>query len=139
MVNLMESYRMGLEQYGIGVSVVCPANIKSNIAEASRLRPANFANSGYVENDESVASLHSIHQHGMEPDELAAHMMRGIIDNQLYIIPYPDARDGLQARFDQILEAVPPLESDPEGARLRTEALMNWASGRASVFIGEKD
>src|SRR6185503_3405756 len=38
-INLMEGYRMSLEKYGIGVSVVCPANIKSNIAEATRIRP----------------------------------------------------------------------------------------------------
>lgn len=133
-INLMESYRLGLEKHGIGVSVLCPANIRSNIAEASRLRPAQFARSGYVENAESIASLHSIHQHGMDPVELAEHVRRAIVANQLYVIPYPEARDGLRQHFDRIVEAVPPLESDPEGARLRTEALMNWAAGGAKVF-----
>lgn len=134
-INLMESYRQGLEKHQIGVSVLCPANIKSNIAEASRLRPAQFGQSGYVENDDSIASLHSIHQHGMDPVELAEHVKRGIEANQLYIIPYPEAKDGLRAHFDAIVDSVLPLEADPEGARLRTEALQNWAADRAKVFM----
>lgn len=134
-INLMESYRQGLEKHGIGVSILCPANIKSNIAEASRLRPAQFGQSGYVENEDSIASLHSIHQHGMDPVELAEHVKRAIEANQLYVIPYPEAKDGLRAHFDQIVDSVLPLEADPEGARLRTEALQNWAADRAKVFM----
>lgn len=134
-INLMESYRQGLEKHQIGVSVLCPANIKSNIAEASRLRPAQFGQSGYVENEDSIASLHSIHQHGMDPVELAQHVKRAIEANQLYVIPYPEAKDGLRAHFDAIVDSVLPLEADPEGARLRTEALQNWAADRAKVFM----
>lgn len=134
-INLMESYRQGLEKHQIGVSVLCPANIKSNIAEASRLRPAQFGQSGYVENEDSIASLHSIHQHGMDPVELAQHVKRAIEANKLYVIPYPEAKDGLRAHFDQIVDSVLPLEADPEGARLRTEALQNWAADRAKVFM----
>jgi NAD(P)-dependent dehydrogenase (short-subunit alcohol dehydrogenase family) len=133
-VNLMESYRLSLEKYGIGVSVVCPANIKSNIAEASKLRPAQYGHSGYVENADSIASLHSIHIHGMEPVELAEHVRRGIEDNQLYIIPYPEAKEGLKKHFDTIVESVLPMEADPEGARKRVEALQRWAADRARVF-----
>lgn len=138
-INLMESYRQGLEKHGIDVSVLCPANIKSNIAEASRLRPAQFGQSGYVENEDSIASLHSIHQHGMDPVELAEHVKRAIEANQLYVIPYPEAKDGLRAHFDQIVESVLPLEADPEGARLRTEALQNWAADRARVFMERQE
>jgi NAD(P)-dependent dehydrogenase (short-subunit alcohol dehydrogenase family) len=134
-INLMESYRQGLEKHQIGVSVLCPANIKSNIAEASKLRPAQFGQSGYVENEDSIASLHSIHIHGMEPVELAEHVKAGIIANQLYIIPYPEAKDGLRQHFDLIVDSVLPLEADPEGARRRTEALNNWAADRAKVFM----
>ncbi|HQS68024.1 MAG: dehydrogenase [Novosphingobium sp. 28-62-57] len=134
-VNLMEGYRMGLEKYQIGVSVLCPANIKSNIAEASKLRPAQFGQSGYVENEDSIASLHSIHQHGMDPVELAQHVKAAIEANQLYVIPYPEMKDALRAHFDAIVDSVLPLEADPEGARLRTEALQNWAADRARVFM----
>ena len=134
-INLMESYHQSLAKHGIGVSVLCPANIKSNIAEATRIRPQRFSDTGYVETEEAIASLHSIYQHGMEPVELAGHVKRAIEEGQLYVIPYPEAKDMLQKHFQQIVDAVLPMEADPEGARKRTEALQNWAADRARVFI----
>lgn len=133
-VNLMEGYRQGLEKHNIGVSVVCPANIKSNIAEATLTRSAQYGETGYVEGAEAIASLHSIYQHGMEPEVLAAHVMQGIRDNALYIIPYPEVKEMIAAHFAQIVDAIPALETDPEGAEKRTAALMEWAQGGARVF-----
>jgi short-subunit dehydrogenase len=135
----MESYRMGLEQHNIGVSVVCPANIKTNIAEATRIRPQKYANTGYVETQEAIDSLHSIYQHGMEPEELAGHIKKGIEDNALYIIPYPESRGAVEARFNAILDSIPPIETDPEGAKKRTEALAEWAADRGRIFASGKD
>jgi NAD(P)-dependent dehydrogenase (short-subunit alcohol dehydrogenase family) len=138
-INLMESYRMSLAKHDIGVSVLCPANIKSNIAEAVRTRSDKYGPSGYVANEESIASLRSIYQHGMEPLELAGHVKRAIEANQLYIIPYPEAKELLRQRFDAIVEAVPPMETDPEGAKKRVAALQEWASGGAKVFMPSDD
>jgi len=134
-INLMESYHQSLARYDIGVSVLCPANIKSNIAEATRIRPQQFSGTGYVETEEAIASLHSIYQHGMEPVELAGHVKRAIEERQLYVIPYPEAKEMLRKHFDDIVAAVLPMEADPEGARKRTEALQNWAADRARVFV----
>ncbi|HWU02953.1 MAG TPA: SDR family NAD(P)-dependent oxidoreductase [Novosphingobium sp.] len=133
-INLMESYAQGLAKYNIGVSVICPANIKSNIAEASKLRPAGLGASGYVENDETIASLHSIHRHGMEPVELAEWTKKGIEKGDLYIIPYPEAKEQMRAHFDRIVDAILPLEADPEGARKRIDALMEWGAKGTKVF-----
>ncbi len=133
-INLMEGYRQGLEKYGIGVSVVCPANIKSNIAEATKIRPASFGTSGYNANEDTIASLHSIHRHGMEPVELAERTREGIEANQLYIIPYPETKEGLEKHFAAILDSVPGIESDPEGSALRVRAIQEWAADRAKVF-----
>lgn len=130
-INLMEGYRLSLDKYGIGVSVLCPANIKSNIAEATRTRPAHLASTGYVVNDATIKSLHGIYSHGMEPVELARHVKRGIEENQLYIIPYPEVKAGLEAHFAAILAAVVPMDRDPEGARKRTEALRAWQKEHA--------
>ena len=137
-INLMEGYRMSLEKHGIGVSVLCPANIKSNIAEAVRIRPAKFSNTGYVETQEAIDSLHSIYIHGMEPVELAGHVKRAVEANQLYIIPYPEAKEGLKKHFDAILDSVLPMEADPEGAKKRVAALQAWAADRARVFNKEQ-
>lgn len=138
-INLMESYSMGLARHGIGVSVVCPANIKSNIAEATRLRPEKYGKSGYVETQDAIDSLHSIYQHGMEPEVLAGHIKQGIENDALYIIPYPEARETLESRFDAILDSIPGIDTDPEGVKQRGEALANWAADRARVFTPDAD
>src|SRR3989304_302504 len=44
--NLMESYYLSLKPYGIGVSVLCPTGIKSNIGESPFTRPERLANTG---------------------------------------------------------------------------------------------
>jgi len=136
-ISLMEAYRGALAKYNIGVSVLCPANINTNIALSSDTRPARLARSGYVVNDDTKKALQSIYQHGMEPIVLAEHVRKGIEANQAYIIPYPEARGGVEAHFQNILAAIPPVETDPEGAKKRTEALMNWAKDRGRLFTAK--
>jgi hypothetical protein len=74
----------------------------------------------------------------MEPLELAGHVKRAIEENQLYIIPYPEAKELLRERFKVIVDAVPAMETDPEGARKRVAALQEWASGGAKVFMPDE-
>jgi NAD(P)-dependent dehydrogenase (short-subunit alcohol dehydrogenase family) len=138
-ISLMEGYRKALEKHQIGVTVLCPANIKSNIAEATKLRPAAFGASGYVANEETIASLHSIHIHGMDPVELAEHLKAAIEANQLYCIPYPEEHDNLIAHFKAITDSVLPMEADAEGARRRTEALNAWRAERAAAFSKDSE
>ena len=137
--NLSESYQKSLKKHGIGVSVCCPANIKSNIAEATYTRPERLKNTGYVVNEQSVDSLRRIHSAGMEPVDLANHMKRGIEDEQLYIIPYPEAKEGLETHFKEILDSVLPMEADPEGVKQRNEALRAWAAERREMFDAAKE
>jgi NAD(P)-dependent dehydrogenase (short-subunit alcohol dehydrogenase family) len=132
-INLMESYRLSLAKHQIQVSVLCPANIRSNIAEATRLRPAHLANSGYVVNDELIRSLHSIHAQGLDPIELARRTKAAMEAGALYIIPYPEEKAKLEEHFRQIVDSVLPMEADPEGARQRTEALQKWVKERHSL------
>ena len=135
--NLSESYRLSLAKYGIGVTVCCPANIKTNIAEATRIRPEHLKNTGYLVNEQSIESLKSIHVHGMEPEVLAGHIKAAVEANQAYCIPYPEVKEELEKHFKAILDAIPPMETDPEGAVKRTEALRNWARDRAKMVASE--
>ena len=137
-INLMESYHLSLAKYDIGVSVLCPANIRSDIAEATKVRPAHLSNTGYVVNDEVIRSLHSIHAHGLDPVVLARRTKEAMQARQLYIIPYPEQKEPLVEHFRQIVDSVLPLEADPEGARQRTEALQNWIKDRQAIMARGK-
>ena len=62
-------------------------------------------------------------------------MKHGIENNQLYIIPYPEAKELLRKHFEAIVDAVLPMEADPEGAAKRVAALQEWGANGAKVFI----
>jgi len=138
-INLMESYRIALAKYQIAVSVLCPANIRTNIAEATRLRPAHLGNTGYIVNEDVIESLRRIHAHGLDPVELARRTKEAMEAGQLYIIPYPEEKDALTKHFKQIVDSVMPMEADPEGARKRSEALQNWFKERQSLMSKGKN
>src|SRR5690606_27297523 len=118
--------RQALAQYNIGVSVLCPANVRSNIAEAIRTRPAKYAASGYHYDGETFASLSRIYSQGMDPEELAVHVLEAVKRNQLYIIPYPEARAPLRAHCEEVLSVLPPEDADPEGVARREAAMARY-------------
>lgn len=122
-INLMESYRLSLKKYGIGVSVLCPAAINTNIHNAAETRPPHLANTGYLMDERAVDTLRTIYEAGMDPIDLAKWLKKGIEDEQFYIIPYPEEREALERHFKEILDSVLPYEADPEGVRRRKEVM----------------
>lgn len=125
--------RDALKDKGIGVSVLCPANIRSNIAELVKTRPAHLANSGYQVDEREIAALHEIYAQGMDPEELAGHVKAAIEGDRFYVIPYPEARGMLEAIFRQALDALPPANSDLEGQEKRGKAMMKYISARQEM------
>ena len=125
--------RDALKDHGIGVSVLCPANIKSNIAESVNTRPARYAESGYAVDAREIAALHEIYSQGMEPEELAGHVKAAIEDNRFYVIPYPEARGMLEAIFQQALDALPPADSDQAGQAKRHQAMVRYIEARKTM------
>ena len=128
--GLTEALRGALAKYNIGVSCLCPANVNTNIAEATLTRPAALSNTGYPLNDEILTSLRTIYSAGMDPVQLAEHVMTAIRKNQLYVIPYPEARASLQAGFDAVLAVLPPEDSDPQGVSRRQAAMARFIQER---------
>ena len=125
--------RDALKDYGIGVSVLAPANIKSNIADSINTRPERFSHSGYAVDEAEIAALHEIYSQGMEPEELAGHVKQAILENRFYIIPYPEARGALEAIFQQALDAVPSPDSDLEGQEKRNQAMAKYIAARREM------
>jgi NAD(P)-dependent dehydrogenase (short-subunit alcohol dehydrogenase family) len=88
-LNLMESYWIALKSYGIGVSAITPANIRSNIWQSATVgRPKEFNNTGYNVSDDTQNLLASIHAHGMDPRVLADWLKKGIENDLFLIVPY---------------------------------------------------
>ncbi len=88
-LNLMESYWEALKPYGIGVTAICPANIRTRIYEAALLnRPEALKETGYNVSEATQKLLSGIHAHGMDPRVLAEWLKKGVENEQFLVVPY---------------------------------------------------
>jgi len=124
--GLSEALRSELEKYDIGVSVLCPANVNTNIAESVMTRPEKYNDSGYRFNDAVLDSLRRIYSAGKDPVELAEETLKAVQENRLYIIPYPEVRQALENSFAEVIAALPPEDSDPAGVAKRAAAMEQY-------------
>jgi NAD(P)-dependent dehydrogenase (short-subunit alcohol dehydrogenase family) len=111
-VGLSEALRSELAADNIGVSVLCPGPVQTNIAESNLTRPANLSNSGYVETDK-MRQTHSVSSVYMDPMEVGDKVLKGILRNDLFIFTHPEFRDGVKSRFDAVMASFPDEEPDP--------------------------
>src|SRR5262249_7066594 len=95
-VGLSEALHRELETHGIGVSVLCPMVVQTNInTNSARNRPAALRNPGealVVPDGATMAG--SI----IAPDEVARRVVRAIERNDLYVFTHPEQRDILRRR-----------------------------------------
>jgi short-subunit dehydrogenase len=111
-ISMMESLRLGLAPHGIGVSVLCPGPIKSNIHQLSQNRPDKFAaGQGFVAAAERLGKR-QVSDVWMEPDEVGDMVVEAIRNDSLYIITHGEWREAFKARADAILAAM-PTKTDP--------------------------
>ena len=115
--GLSECLQLDLAPLGIGVSVLCPGAVNTNIHEAVLTRPAHLAKTGYYGADPTVmAGLKAVIQPGLDPVELGRKVLEGVERNELYIIPYSEFREELTARLDRVLAVLPDPADDPGAA-----------------------
>jgi short-subunit dehydrogenase len=100
-VGLSEALRTDMIGRNIGVSVYCPGTVKSNIGEGG-VRNEKFKDSGYAPPSPSKEGETSFMDVAMDAVEAAGHVLRGIKNNQLFIISHPEFRDVLKARHAKI-------------------------------------
>ncbi|MGD9794807.1 MAG: SDR family NAD(P)-dependent oxidoreductase [Acidimicrobiia bacterium] len=103
-VGLSEAMHAELGPQGIGVSLVCPGLVGTGIQGRSRrLRSAQSS---------PVIEVASSHQHGtwdalriVSPESVARAVLRGIRDNELYVMTDPEDRVVVEGRFQRILDS----------------------------------
>ena len=112
-VGLSESLRTDMVGRNIGVSVYCPGTVKSNIGEGDALRHERFKDSGYGPPPPRKEGETSFMDVAMDALEAAGHVLRGIKNNQLFIISHPEFRDVLKARHAKIEASIADEQIDP--------------------------
>ena len=111
--GLTECLWYTLIQQGIGVSVVCPGLVNSNIHLSEELRPDD-SDSGYVPDPQFAERLTAVQKLGMDPLEIGQKILRGIRNDDLYIMTHPEHKDEVIRDFAEIVDAFPDENGDPD-------------------------
>lgn len=98
-VGATESLHRELTPLGIGVSVLCPMIVDTQINENSaRMRPADLRN----EEDLPVPPASAMSGGVIRPEEVARRVVRAIERGDLYILTHPEQREFLRRRAARI-------------------------------------
>lgn len=112
-VALSESIRADLSREGIGVSVLCPGPIKTNIHEVAKNHPERFpAGRAFRQAEEMIsqrtASAPRVDLPGwMEPADVGALVVKAVRNDEPYIITHGEWRPMYLARHEAVLRAMP--------------------------------
>jgi len=120
-VAISETIRGDLKQENIGVSVLCPGPIRTNIHELAKNRPPQFGVGEAFRQAEQAGVTNVGFPSMMEPSEVGALVRKAILNDELYIITHGEWRAGTVQRHAEMLAAMPE-KTDP--------ALMAWLQGR---------
>ena len=110
LVGLAESLRADLQDHGIGVSVLCPGPVKSDLFESTpAVRPTRLAETGSVSVTAPGVSREAtpIFATAMSGDETGERVLTGIRRNDLYIMTHVETGPVIEARSKAQLAALP--------------------------------
>jgi len=89
----------------VGVSVLCPGFVKTNIAQSDRNRPQPRKGGG-EDNPlakQFAATLHQLVDSGQPADKIAGDVVHAIKDRRFYVLTHPEMKPAIEHRMSQIL------------------------------------
>ena len=109
-VAMSEGLRPRLQPFGIGVSVLCPFFVRTNIGDAGRNRQERYGQMPTLDpNSPAAAMLEELRKQiaaGLDPADVAARVLAAIENEELYIFTHPNMRRFVQPRFAAIEAAM---------------------------------
>lgn len=110
-VGMSEAMHPELAASGIGVSVLCPGPVQTNIVQRSaELAPktgAALSDEQKRRQDEALAQATKYLQQGASIDAVGQMVLKAVNENRLYIHTDPTVADMIRARTKEILDAMP--------------------------------
>ena len=111
-VAISEALHLQLREVGssIGVTVLCPGAVSTNIASSARNRPASAGpatDEGAI-GQASMDHLNALVPTGRSPDEVADLVVDAVRESQFYVLTSTNRIPAIRARFEAILSGAPP-------------------------------
>jgi len=101
-VGLSETLQKDLRGYDIGVSVLCPMGVNTNIRHSDRNRPAALRNDAGAREGRAVDLIGRY----LAPEHVAERVLRAIYANRLYVITHEEGLTPLKRRFERMAQAI---------------------------------
>jgi NAD(P)-dependent dehydrogenase (short-subunit alcohol dehydrogenase family) len=116
-VGMMEALRAELADSNIGVTVFCPGIVNTNIGSSARNRPAGApaakVDPGFrmdpammAQMQKAMADSHGVSP-AMDPLDAGQRVLRGLRNNDLYVLTTPEFEPEFAARGEAIVASVP--------------------------------
>lgn len=107
-----EAVKPALAEKGIGVSILLPGPVKSNIHETQSNRPAHLLEgSGYKASEERL-SRRIVGDNWMEPEQVGELVAEGILADRTYLVTHGFYKDAMRARAEALLAATPDTKEE---------------------------
>jgi NAD(P)-dependent dehydrogenase (short-subunit alcohol dehydrogenase family) len=122
-VTLSETlfHELAMEGSPVGVSVLCPAFVRTRIHESGRNAPDGVIGFPAGGDDgggggEDVASamagvIKGLVEGGIDPAEVARQVHDAIVDRRYYIVTHPETMPWITGRVQRIADGLPPMGS----------------------------
>jgi NAD(P)-dependent dehydrogenase (short-subunit alcohol dehydrogenase family) len=120
-VTISETIRDELAREGIGVSVLCPGPVRTNIHQVSENRPPQFGVGEAYRQAEDAGATKVSFPSMMEPSEVGGLVLKAVRNDEFYVITHGEWRPMAAARHAALLAAMPE-KVDP--------ALLSMLDGR---------
>lgn len=100
-VALSECLYRDLSPHGIGVSVLCPMRVETNISNSARNRPAELGGPEIPPEQVPDAQPNRVGRI-LQTDEVVEKVVRAVKSGELYILTHDEARPFIRRRFERI-------------------------------------
>jgi NAD(P)-dependent dehydrogenase (short-subunit alcohol dehydrogenase family) len=116
-VALSETLKFELDDDGsnVGVSVLCPSWVRTNITTAVRNLPERLHYELTPAQAEEMAEYKAkrrqqLRDEAIDADEVAVQVRDAILANRFYVITHPESADNMRDRFERILSGHNPIK-----------------------------
>ncbi len=113
-----ESLRVELGKFDIGVSILCPGAVNTNIHESVLSRPDRYGRTGYYGADPQVfKQLKAVISGGFDPVDLGRVVLGAVKRNDFWILPYPEFIPTVEKSAAEIVAAMRQYADHPDTIR----------------------
>lgn len=97
-----EALKVDMKPHGVGVSILCPSVVNTNISHSGKNRPEKFGGAFESNEDHELANAAAS---GTQPLDFGRWVVKAIEQDLLYVITHPGDRALVEQRHRTILEA----------------------------------